>query len=666
MEMENTSNHDSLNQKIRELQESEERFRSIVEHSNEAIVVAQDKTVKFSNPRITELTGYTSEEMGSRDFVEFIHPEDRETVLREYQSRLSGEKPKSEYSVRIITKDGQEKYVIVSSALIDWDGRPATLAMITDITELKHTEEKLVKSEERFRSVMEQSPFPMELLTPDGKINQVNPSWYKLWGIDEVSAAETLEKYNMITDPQLKKLGVADLVKKAFSGEHVILPPIIYDSGQTVVDFELENIKGLRSPWIQSHLYPIKDENGELEYVVNTYVDITDLKQAKEEVQQSKEYILGLMEQSPLDIAIYTPDGRLADANPAFYRKWGFSREEATEVFAKYNQRTDKQLEDLGLAPLVEKAYAGEAVVLPPMEYIGSRASEEFGVEGVEVRTRWIQIHLYPIKAKNGSVAYVVNTNVDITELKQAEQKAEEQREVLARMDRATRMGQLTGSIAHELNQPLTGILSNAQAAELMLKSDQWKREDYEGIIADIIADTKRAGDVIRNLRELYRKQKGEYTHVDINSVAEEAIQLLHSDFVIKQVELIPELVPSIPLVNGNKFQLQQVLVNLIMNGEQAMSSIEQENRKLHIATTFDEYEVKLWVDDFGPGIEEDKIDHIFEPLVTWKPGGTGMGLAISNSIIEAHGGKMWAENLKAGGARVGFVLPVMKKENKT
>ena len=198
-----------------------------------------------------------------------------------------------------------------------------------------------------------------------------------------------------------------------------------------------------------------------------------------------------------------------------------------------------------------------------------------------------------------------------------------------------------------------------------MLKSKKWKREDYVEIIADIIADTKRAGDVIRNLRELYSEHKGEHTPVDINSVVEEAIKLMHSEFIMKQVEIIPDLDLSIPLVNGNKFQLQQVLVNLIMNGEQAMSNMAQDDRKLHIATTFDEYEVKLWVNDFGPGIEEDKIDHIFEPLATWKPGGTGMGLAISNSIIEAHGGIMLAENKSEGGAHIGFTLPVIKKDKK-
>jgi signal transduction histidine kinase len=223
-------------------------------------------------------------------------------------------------------------------------------------------------------------------------------------------------------------------------------------------------------------------------------------------------------------------------------------------------------------------------------------------------------------------------------------------------------MGQLTGSTAHELNQPLTGILSNAQAAELMIQNDKWEHEEFEEIIAEIVADTKRAGDVIRNLRELYREQKGEYHPVDINAVADEATHLLHSEFVLQHIVLAKDFSSSIPMVNGNRIQLQQVLVNLIMDSEQAMSDVARDDRQLHITTTYDANEVKVWVEDCGPGIDADKIDRIFEPMTTWKPGGTGMGLAIGNSIIEAHGGRMWAENRLEGGARVGFVLPVLKE----
>jgi C4-dicarboxylate-specific signal transduction histidine kinase len=246
-----------------------------------------------------------------------------------------------------------------------------------------------------------------------------------------------------------------------------------------------------------------------------------------------------------------------------------------------------------------------------------------------------------------------------------AEEEARIQRENLARMDRATSMGQLTGSISHELNQPLTGILSNAQAAEMMLKKGQFENKDLAGIMAEIAADAKRAGDLIRNLRELYREQKGEFLPVNINAVVKDTTKLLHSEFVMQQVGLFTEFAPSIPMVNGNEIQLQQVLVNLIMNGIQAMSGAAQDDRRLHIETAYHAGEIKAWVEDSGPGIDADKIDHIFEPLTTWKPGGTGMGLAISNSIIEAHGGRMWAENRPEVGARVGFALPVLKEGEK-
>jgi PAS domain S-box-containing protein len=513
--------YNTLQDKVGELQMSEERFRSFVENANETIVVTQDETVKYSNPKLIELTGYSQEELGSRDFIDFIHPEDRETVMLEYRDRLSGERPAAIYSIRIVTKDGSEKNVLVSSALIDWDGRPATLAMLTDITELKDTENKLLKSEEHFRKMMEQSPLAM---------------------------------------------------------------------------------------------------------------------------------------------AIFSPDGQFTDVNPAWYRQWGLNREEATEFFARYNLRTDKQLEDLGVAPLVERAYAGESVVLPPIEYFGNRTLDELGVEDVEATSRWVQIHLYPIKDENGSVASVVNTNVDITEIKRAEQEVQEQKEILARVGRTSRMGQLTGSIAHELSQPLTGILSSAQALEIILQENQEKSGKMAKIVERIIADAKRSRDVIHSLRGLYGGQKAKYHPSDINTVVDATIQLLRSEIILHQIKLKKECSPALPQLYGNTTQLQEVLLNLMMNAIQAMKEVARDNRYLLIKTNHKSNNVKTWVEDRGPGIPPDKIDRIFEPLATWKPGGIGMGLAISNSIIEAHGGKMWAENKPEGGARVGFILPALKK----
>jgi PAS domain S-box-containing protein len=781
---ENALLYENLNNNIQELQESEMRFRSVVENANETILVTQDELVKYSNQKVEELIGYSMEEMSTLGFEKFIHPDDLNIVLYEHQTRISGEKPANNYTIRIITKAGQVKYVVVNSGMINWDGRPASLAMITDITDLKKKEwnllqaqkiarlgfydwdfqkdrlypseeliriigkgfdgeyttseyissivhpddldfvrenlelaikgekkyeiehrilrpdgtviwvasqaelfhdtngkperligtevditeqkkvqEKLKKSEERFRHLMEQSPMAMEILSPDGKIKVVNSAWKKLWKISDEAAAETIDKYNMLTDPQLEKLGIMDQVKEAFKGKHVILPPIQYDTGQTVDDFDIGILKKLRSPWIQCHLNAVKDDEGNIVFIVNTYVDITDLNKAMESVQKSEVFFRNLMEFSPLSIAIFRPDGKLIQVNTAWRELWGLSEEETARVMAKYNFRRDKQIEALGHAPLLERAFNGEHVILPTMDYEGRHTAENVGLDDIEPKTRTIQTHIYSVKDANGKIDYVVNINMDLTELRQAEQEAKQQRDVLARIDRASSMGQLTGSIAHELNQPLTGILSNAQAAELILQSKNYDLEEIKEILTEIVSDTKRAGQVIRNLRELYKEQKVELLPVEINTVVQEAVNLLQSEFVVRKVNLAMQYDNANPLVKGNKIQIQQVVFNLITNGIQAMTDKVRNERNLWITTSYETNEVKVCVIDSGQGINPKFIDNIFEPLATWKPDGTGMGLAISKSIIQAHGGRMIAENRPKGGACVCFILPSILKK---
>jgi formate hydrogenlyase transcriptional activator len=292
-----------VDERMAEVAESDARFRSVVENANEAIVVAQDMIVKYSNRKVSDLTGYMQEEINSARFDRLIHPGDLETVLSEYRTRVSGEQPANNYPIRIISKEGQEKHVTISSALIEWDGKPATLAMLADITEEVRAKEELKKSEEGFRNLIEQSPMPIEILSLDGKILQSNPSWRKLWGVDEVVAAETMEKYNMLTDPQLKKLGINHLVEKAFSGERVALPPVIYDANEAAEEFEIENLVGLKSPWIQCYLYPIKDKNGNLVNIINTYVDISDQKNIEIELRTAFEEIKNLTEKLEVESA---------------------------------------------------------------------------------------------------------------------------------------------------------------------------------------------------------------------------------------------------------------------------------------------------------------------------------------------------------------------------
>ena len=260
---------------------------------------------------------------------------------------------------------------------------------------------------------------------------------------------------------------------------------------------------------------------------------------------------------------------------------------------------------------------------------------------------------------KDGGVTQIVNTYMDITDLKTAETDAREQRDALARVDRTRSMGQLTGSIAHELNQPLTGILSNAQAAELLIKNGQCHCEEMGAILADIVADTKRASGVMHSLRDLYREQKGEFQPVDLAAVIHDTFELLHGEAAARNATLESACTPDLPIVQGNRTQLQQVLVNLIMNALEALGDAADDKRCVRLATACEAGRLRVWVADSGSGLDDQTIDRIFEPLATWKPGGTGMGLAISNAIIQAHGGQMNAKNRPGGGASVGFWLPI-------
>ena len=256
-------------------------------------------------------------------------------------------------------------------------------------------------------------------------------------------------------------------------------------------------------------------------------------------------------------------------------------------------------------------------------------------------------------------------SNRDITNLRNAEQEAREYRETLAQLDRTAMLGQLAGSIAHELNQPLTGILSSAQAGELLLEQRNGNTIEIEEILTDVIADAKRAAEVIRNLHNLFRMQTSEFKLLDLNAQIKETLRLLNSEFLIHNVAVHTDFCDALPAVMATGIQLQQVLINLISNAIQAMQQSANAMRSISIATVKGNgSEIQVHVEDSGPGIDPERLEGIFEPLTTSKPSGLGMGLSISRSIVQTHGGRIWAENIPAGGARISFTLPVWEEKS--
>ena len=233
-------------------------------------------------------------------------------------------------------------------------------------------------------------------------------------------------------------------------------------------------------------------------------------------------------------------------------------------------------------------------------------------------------------------------------------------RQELAHIGRVSAMGELTASLAHELNQPLTAILNNAQVAQQLLESDVVDVVEMREILDDIVADDKRAADVIRRVRQLLRKGDLEYAALDLNEIVAEVGRLVIGDAAIRDVSLRLTVAPDLPSVRGDRVQLLQVLLNLVLNGLDAMCAPATGDRILGIRT-FREGEafVGVAVRDSGPGIAAKDADHIFEPLYTTKREGIGMGLAIARTIVGAHGGRLTADNNADGGATFQFVLPV-------
>ena len=647
-----TSVHESLNRRVRELEESARRYELAVAGLEAGLWDWDIRANElFTSDRLKELLGFAPDELSLTvdEFWNRVHPDDYPAVRRA-AGRLLAERVPFNEDYRLQAKSGEYRWFHDHGQAV-WDETGTAIRMsgsLTDINERKGAEQALRDS--RRRLMKAQHLARMGFLDWNLNTNDIvlSEEVYDLYGIDSGTPVTVEQTVGLVHPDDLEfvneNLNMALEGVRDYDIDHRIVRP----DGKVI--------------WVHARADLERDEEGRPATLMGTVVDITERKLAEEKLSQSEERFRNLMEQSPLAIEILSPEGQIAQVNAAWLQLWGLRDEEdKDQVLAAYNMLTDEQIKERGLMPLVERAFAGEQVVLPAFEYSAPRAGEEMGLEGLGRMVPWIQCHLYPVKDQNGDVMYIVNTYMDITDMKHAEQEAREQRDALARVERATSMGQLTGSIAHELNQPLTGILSSAQAGEILIKKGQLDSDELTEIMAAITADAKRAGEVIHHLRDLYREQKGEFAPVDITQVVEEVMRLLHSELVLERVELTTECAPSTPLVDGNRVQLEQVLVNLIMNGIQAMSGVTGDSRRLYLGTESDVDEVAVWVEDRGSGIDPDTLDHIFEPLATWKPGGTGMGLAVSNSIVEAHGGRMWAQNLPDVGARVGFALPVKK-----
>jgi C4-dicarboxylate-specific signal transduction histidine kinase len=235
-------------------------------------------------------------------------------------------------------------------------------------------------------------------------------------------------------------------------------------------------------------------------------------------------------------------------------------------------------------------------------------------------------------------------SHVDVTRRRQAENEARQQREELAHALRVNTLGELAASLAHEINQPLAAIVTNAQAATRMLDGGPGAESDVAESLADIATDGKRASHIIRQLRALFRKEHASLKPVDLNELIADVTGLLHYDLERKGITVHRAGDAQLPPVSGDVIQLQQVFLNLLVNASEAIALAEDGPRQIAIETTRREPRtVSIVIRDSGIGVKEEDLERIFQRFVSNKPEGLGMGLSISRSIVQAHGGSIWA-----------------------
>jgi PAS domain S-box-containing protein len=387
--------------------------------------------------------------------------------------------------------------------------------------------------------------------------------------------------------------------------------------------------------------------------ILGTYIDVTERRRMADELR-SLEVLWSAMLASLVEhVAIIDRSGVVIAVNDAWAQ---FAAEGTAEAFERAPVGTnylDVCRRSHGDAAMA-RAAAGIAAVLTGseavfrLEYEYSSASEPC----------WFEMFVIPLRRPEGGA---VLSHRDISRRKRAEIDNEQQRQELTHLTRVGILGQLSGALAHELNQPLTAILSNAQAVQRFLAREPVDITELRAALGEIVDADKRASDVIVRLRTLLKKGEAQFRPLDLNEAIRDALDLAHSDFVVRNVAITCRLAPNLPRVRADRVQIQQVLLNLIANACEAMMDTEPGHRSLTVATAVGEDQaLQIIVADSGSGIDAHIKARLFEPFLTTKKNGLGIGLSICNAIVAAHGGKVRAIDNLQGGATFVVTLPTL------
>ena len=374
------------------------------------------------------------------------------------------------------------------------------------------------------------------------------------------------------------------------------------------------------------------------------------------DLQEREAKVRRLVDSNIIGIFIWDFEGRIIEANEAFLQMVGYSRDDLVSDRVHWTALTPDEWRDADEQAVAELRRTGTCKAFEKQYFRndGSRVPVLLGAATFD-------------GGRDQGVAFVL----DLTERKEAEENLRESerryRDVqaeLAHVTRVTTLGELSASIAHEVNQPLAAVLANAEACLLWLGRETPNLEKARRSVEWIINDCSRAGAVIQRIRALAKKTNIQREPLHVNDVIGEVVSLLQREMFSHRVSLRKELASALPMVFVDRIQLQQVIVNLMINSMEAMQSVTDRPRELTIRSRRDgAHQVLLTVEDRGVGISAENAERLFSPFFTTKPTGMGMGLSICRSIIEAHGGRLWAESNLPHGAAFHFTLPLRQEE---
>lgn len=575
------------------------------------------------------------------EYMKLVHPEDREIVTHKIQTMLADQRD-FEFLKRIVRPDGATRYVrCVGTGASIIHGLVGT-AM--DVTEHEELTQALRTSEEKFRLVVDGIAALVAAMTPEGDLEFVSKPALEYFGRTPEYLRVWRNNDTVHPDDLARTLAVwADSVQTEHPFE---------------IDYRLRRADGVYR-WFHAHGRPSRDAHGR---IVRWYLVLTDIEERKKAEQQLAEHerdLRKLVEQLRRSEA-FLAEGQYLGRMGNF--SWIVATDEIKWSEPLYRIFAFEPGATITLDLIGSRVHPEDLPVLSDMIDNGRRATSDLEytyrilMPDGSIKHLHMVAHAHP--DDDGRLEYIGAVQ-DITQRRMSEDALAKARSELANISRITSMGVLAASIAHEVNQPLSGIITNASTCLRMLSADHPNVDGARETARRTIRDGNRAADVITRLRALYTKKDLALEPMDLNEITREVTSLLLSDLQRNRVVLYSELAEDLPPITADRIQLQQVILNLVRNASDAMSTIDGRPRELLIRTERDEGEqVRLSVRDTGIGFATQAADKCFEPFYTTKITGMGVGLFLSRSIIEAHQGRLWATPNDGPGATFSFSIP--------